>query len=74
MSGRTRPPLAMILACSSGVSGLWSLERGRALPSLSTIMALESPALADMSLGPLVNTIEHVVPENLQSGVLSSIS
>lgn len=36
------------------------------LPSLSQTIARESPTFAVINYGPLVSTIQHVVPENWQ--------
>lgn len=43
--------------------GLWSAERGMALPSLSHITPLESPTLATVSLSPHTTATSAVEPE-----------
>lgn len=60
----TLPLEAKIRLFSSKLSGLWSRESAVGFPSLSQTMALESPTFAEINYGPLVRTIQHVVPEN----------
>ena len=61
----TMPPACSILSCSSGRSGLWSIDRGMAV-SLSVCCARTarlSPTLAVMIKSPRYSTSTHVVPE-----------
>ena len=63
---RTSPPAASIRARSDGDDGLCSADSGSVAP-IRTMMALESPALAQNRSVPLIKTLQAVVPSSQPS-------
>ena len=63
--GRTIPPWLMILFCSSGRSGFWSMEIASAyhFPDINLpITARESPTFATVSSLSRITVVQHVLP------------